>query len=209
MRKVYQATPHNPYVVLSGEARDANGFLSMSPTIENTMGLAPTKQSYKYEVEAGAINIFDEPVSGLIYISGGEYWIHSESVSKVNIEDYIEFAVIDRDNVTGIFALTCYQCGYVRTSEQMYSPCPECGSQDRLPPGSGIVTLSKFVRKDYVDFGNAADGLHNQCFEGIKGMSAVTDGLYMRTIYVSFGTENITMKTRIYSYEQATPRIIE
>jgi hypothetical protein len=56
-------------------------------------------KGYKYELVAGAQNIFDELVAAPIYLQAGE-----AIVKDANWGDYGEMSVVDKDDVLGLFA---------------------------------------------------------------------------------------------------------
>ena len=148
-----------------------------SPSLEDVRGLYPKKKMYKNTVIAGQLNCFDIVVDTEKRICGGEYWVNTTDSSKVHEDDFIEFSIIDKNNVLGLF--TAYG----------------------LQVGVDILELCKFVVNDYVKKGNDNSGYHSQLFEGIKGTNKVIPGLFYRVAYDSHGTENISFLWRIYYYE--------
>lgn len=154
-----------------------DGIQIFSPTLDDTRGMYPKKKTYKNIAHAGQLNIFDTLITTEQYISGGEYWIHPDHISRIHDDDYIEFSIIDKDDTLGMF------------------------SQFGLVVGTDILEIVKFVLTDYVKKGNPAEGYHSQLFEGIKGVNQVLAGLYMRVIYNSFGAQDIGVTYRIYFYE--------
>lgn len=78
-------------------------------------------QGFKYTAQAGALNIFDEPIGNkLVYIQGGKVWFKSP-----NIGDYVELSIVDKDNVLGLF------------------------SQYNLTEDIDVLEVSKWVKKLY------------------------------------------------------------
>lgn len=153
------------------------GIGLVSPTLDDVQGLYPKKKMYAENVIAGKLNIFDYMIDVEKRISGGEYWIYPEDSSKIHKKDYLEFSVIDKNDVLGIF--------------NYYG----------LIPGVDILELTKFVKTDYIKKGNSAEGYHSQLFEGIKGTNALVAGLFLRVAYFSVGTQDLDFFWRLYYYE--------
>lgn len=153
------------------------GVPVVSQTFEDVLGLYPKKKTYKNSVTAGQINFFDIEVDREKRICGGEYWIMPGDESKVHEDDYVEFSVIDKNDVLGLF------------------------EQYGLEIGTDILELCKFVVTDYVKKGSSAEGYHSQLYEGIKGTNQVIPGLYFRVAYDSNGQDNLKFLWRLYYYE--------
>lgn len=169
----YKATANQPLAT-----RNDFGAEIVSPTFDDVNGLYPKKKMYKDTAIAGQINFFDIEVTQEKRINGGEYWVHPEDVAKVHDDDYVEFSIIDKNDVLGLF------------------------SAYGLNKANGdILELCKFVLTDYVLKGDPDNGYHSELYEGIKGTNVVYTGLFMRAAYVSHGTENIRWKWRLYFYE--------
>ena len=147
----------------------ADGRPIMSPTFEDTVGLAPQWSGNLYTATAGATSIFDEVVTTEKRIRGGWYELLD---SNAVINDYCEFAVVDKDDVLGLF-----------------TPLG-------LTVGEDILELKKYVKTDYI---NPVDK-GRQEFVG-KSVFTVAAGLYLRSIYVSTGGTNVQFKVVMLSYE--------
>ena len=163
-------------IIISGN-RDDFGNIIFTPALDDSMGFTPKKKMYKHSVVAGQTNIFDVQVTTERRINGGEYWVSEGYTSNVHVDDYVEFSIVDKDDILGLF--------------NYYG----------LIQGSDILELSKFVITDYVQKGNPITGYHAQCFEGITGTSKVYQGLYYRIIYESCGNDDLNFLDRIYYYE--------
>jgi len=160
------------------QKRNDYGATIVSPTLDDIQGLYPKKKMYKNHVIAGMINIFDEEIVVEKRICGGEYWIKQEDTYKIHDDDYVEFAIVDKNDVLGLF------------------------SAYGLSKANGdILELTKFVLTDYIKKGNSINGYHSLLYEGIKGTNLVYPGLFMRCIINSNGTENFTEMWRCYYYE--------
>jgi len=140
-----------------------DGLPIVAPTFEDTQGLTTVWKGYLRTATAGALNIFDEVVTSQIRVRGGWYEILD---SNANIGDYLEFSIIDKDDVLGLFAT--------------YG----------LTVGVDVLELKKFIRTEYV---NPNGNNKRQIFES-SGASIVISGLYMRTSYLSTGTVDVQFK---------------
>jgi hypothetical protein len=146
-----------------------DGVPVSAPTFEETEGLAPNWQGYLYTATAGATNIYDEAVTVERRIRGGWYELLD---SNAVVGDYVEFAVVDKDDVLGLFALL------------------------GLTVGEDVLELRKYVRKEYVN----PNVVGRQDFQGNSAFHVV-GGLYLRSIYVSTGGSNVQFKVVTFSYE--------
>ena len=158
--------------------RDAWGNQVVAPTLEDVQGLYPKKKMYKGTIVAGQLNIFDEVVSTEKHICGGEYWVYT-STGDIHEDDYVEFSIVDKDDILGLFSL--------------YGLSTSTGD---------VLELSKFVLKDYAKKNkiNSAE-YYTQCYEGIKGTNSVYTGLYYRAYFDSNGIDNAKFMWRMYYYE--------
>lgn len=152
------------------QPKDADGNPIMAPAFESTSGLAPQWEGHKYEAVAEATNIFDEVVTTEKRLRGGWYELMD---SNAVIGDYVEFSVVDKDDVLGLFALFGYTVG------------------------EDVLELRKYVRKDYVN--PEAKGTR-QAFVGGSAFTVVA-GLYLRSTYVSTGSTNVVFKADTLAYE--------
>lgn len=125
-------------------------------------------KSFKLNVPAGVESFYDILVDREIKIQGGDY--HIINKADIHEDDYIEFSVIDKDDVLGLFSL--------------YG----------LTVGTDIIELSKFVRTYYCIKGEAA--LYNVVHTAFR----VKRGLYFRLGYNSKGSTNIRMIFNLLSY---------
>ena len=157
--------------------RDDWGNPITAPTIESVMGLYPKKKMYSSAVSTPGINIFDNVVTTQRRIVGGEYWIDTNQTNNVHDLDNIEFSVVDKNDVLGLFPL--------------YG----------LTVGSDILELCKFILTDYVKKGNASNGFHTQLYAGVKGTNLVYPGLFLRVTYDSYNNMPVTLKWRLAYYE--------
>lgn len=133
-------------------------------------GLEAIFEGRAFTATAGATNFFDEVVTSIIRLRGGIYQVSNNGDATVN--DYIEFSVIDKDDVTGLFG------------------------PNGLTVGNDIIELSKFLKTEYIDPANP-----NEVNLQTPGYTVVIPGLYFRTTYHSTGATNITFKTRLFTYQ--------
>lgn len=161
----------------TGRVND-NGDRIFAPTLDDVAGFYPKKRCYKETVVKNTENFFDYEVTSEKRINGGEFWIFPGDESRVHEDDYIEFSIIDKNDVLGLFA-----------------------TYGLSVANGDILELVKFVQNDYVKKGNVADGYHSQLYEGIKGTNRVMAGLFMRVSYSSHGTDDLKFLWRLYYYE--------
>lgn len=149
--------------------RDSFDIPVTAPTFENTSGLAPQWEGRIYTATAGATNIFDEQVTVEKRLRGGWYELFD---TNAVVNDYVEFAVVDKDDTLGLFTML------------------------GLTVGEDVLELRKYVKTEYVN--PSLSG--RQHFIGNSVFSVVA-GLYLRSIYVSTGTNNVQFKVVVLSYE--------
>lgn len=149
------------------ESRDGNPV--WAPTFEDTMGLYPEWAGHKYTATAGATNIFDEVVTTEKQLRGGWYELFDDNAV---VGDYLEFSVVDKDDVLGLFAL--------------YG----------MTVGTHVLELAKYVKTEYI---NPAKK-ERQIFMA-KSTFVVTGGLYLRTIYESTGANDVGFKVVTHVFQ--------
>ena len=149
------------------ESRDGNPVLA--PTFEDTQGLYPEWRGYLYTATAGATNIFDEVVTTEKQLRGGWYELFDDNAV---VNDYLEFAVVDKDDVLGLFAL--------------YG----------MTVGVHVLELKKYVKTEFIN----PTKKERQIFMP-QSTFVVTAGLYLRTIYESTGQNNVTFKVVTHVFE--------
>lgn len=81
-------------------------------------------KSRKHKAPAGELTFFDVQITSEIRVKGGEYIIIN--FENIGTDDYLEFSVIDKDDVLGLF------------------------STYGLLVGTDILELKKFVRTEYI-----------------------------------------------------------
>ena len=135
------------------------GYKIVAPTFEDTQGLTTIWKGHLYVAQPSSLNIYDEVVTTQLKLRGGWYKVLCNSS---NIGDYIEFAIVDKDNVLGLFAYF------------------------GLTVGVDVLELKKFVRTEYVN----PLCKDRQDFQS-GGASEVMAGLYFRTYYYNTGTSAV------------------
>lgn len=151
--------------------RNASGQQVLAPTFEDTGGIHPQWKGHKYTATAGQTNIFDEVVTVEKQLRGGWYEL-LDATAKAVPNDYIEFAVVDKDDVLGLF--TTYG----------------------LEVGVDVLELKKYVKTEYVN-PNKSD---RQVFL-VGSTFVITAGLYLRTIYESTGADDVCFKVVTLAYQ--------
>lgn len=153
-----------PYTSTS---RDGNPV--WAPTFEDTMGLYPEWKGHLYTATAGATNIFDEVVTVEKQLRGGWYELFNDNAV---IGDYMEFSVVDKDDVLGLFSL--------------YG----------MVVGQHVLELAKYVKTEYIN----PNKKERQVFLA-NSTFVVYAGLYMRTIYESTGGGDVVFKVLTHVFE--------
>lgn len=162
--------------------RDDRGNSIMTPTLDDSQGLMPKKQSYQFNANLGEINFFDIEITTEKRLSGGEYWVKiNDNPEYVTENDILEFSVVDKNDILGLF------------------------STYGLTVGEDVLELKKFVINDYPKVGLMSNGkyYYKQCYETVKGTSLVSAGLFLRIKYDSKYEPQSGDDTTI----QVTPRI--
>jgi len=141
--------------------KNADGYGVIAPTFEDSRGLTPVWRGRLYTATAGALSFFDEEVNTEMCMRGGWYEILSDNAV---IGDYLEFSIIDKNDVMGLF-------------EGL-----------GLTVGVDILELKKFVRTEYVNPGT------NRSEFPSNGASQVIAGLFLRVAYLSTGADDVKFK---------------
>lgn len=153
--------------------KDINENPIYSPTFEYNKDLNGRWKTKLYTAIAGNLNFFDEQITTEIELRGGWYELLDDpSLPTAIIGDYIEFSVIDKDDVLGLF------------------------STYGLIVGQDILEISKFVVTDYINIYNNT----RQKFYS-NSTSSLVAGLYFRTSYNSTGTTDVKFKRTVQYYE--------
>jgi len=141
-----------------------------APTFENTGGLHPEWKGHLYTAVAGATNIFDELVTTEKQLRAGWYELMD---NNAQVGDYIEEAIVDKDDVLGLFSL--------------YG----------LTPGLHVLELKKYVAQKHINPLTAGQRI---AFD-VGSTFVMTAGLYMRTIYQSTGPTDVQLEVVTLAYE--------
>ena len=150
--------------------KDSDDNPVLAPTFESTGGLHPMWHGHLYTVTAGALNIYDELVTTEKQLRGGWYEIMDNNAI---VNDYIEEAVVDKDDTLGLFAT--------------YG----------LTVGVDVLELKKYVKTEYI---NPLVAGERQIFM-VSSTFVIAAGLYLRTMYNSTGANDITLKVTTLTYE--------
>jgi hypothetical protein len=149
----------------------SNNRVIVSPTFEDSVGLAPIWRGNHNVAVAGATSIFDVLITSERRLRGG--WYELLMRDEAMIGDYIEFSVVDKDDLFGYF------------------------SYYGLTVGTDVLELKKYVFNEYICPSRV--GNRNEFITG--GVFLVMPGIYFRTTYHSFGSTDVNFKTVTYAYE--------
>jgi len=114
----------------------------------------------KFKALKGQTTFFDIEITTEKRLAGGDFEI--KNPTSVNENDYMEFSIVDKNNVLGLF--------------QTYG----------LKPGIDILELHKFIRTAYIPKNGIKD-----FYSHLGCTFAVYAGLFLRISYSSFGTTDI------------------
>jgi hypothetical protein len=149
---------------------DDEGHTIVAPAFEATEGLHPLWHGHLYTCTAGATNIFDELVVNEKKLRGGWYTLMD---GNAVVGDFIEEAVVDKDDVLGYFGYYGYTVGV------------------------DVLELKKYVRTEYVH--PKSEGFRQEFQAG--SVFGVVAGLYTRTIYESTGLVDVKLAVTPFGYE--------
>jgi len=143
----------------------------VAPTFENSEGLSPIWRGHLYTTTPEAISIFDEKITtGHTLLRGG--WYELLVPGEAVLGDYLELAIVDKDDVLGYFGA--------------YG----------LTVGQDVLELKKYVHNEYMC--PSVAGVRREF--GANGVFQVMAGLYIRTLYTSVGTVPVHLKTVVLTY---------
>jgi hypothetical protein len=124
---------------------------------------------YRYVAPANTLSIFDEQITTQIRVQGG-----TGTIKNAVDGDYVEFSIVDKDNVLGLFGT--------------YG----------LTPGVDVLELDKYIKKYY-----PADGT-SDFKHLVDAAATVFQGLYFRIAYVAVaGGDDRVIKVTYLWYEDA------
>lgn len=147
---------------------DANGNPVFAPTFEN-VNMDVRWEGALYTATAGAQSMFDRPIVTELKLRGGWYELLDNNPV---VGDYIEFSIVDKDNVLGLFAPL------------------------GLIVGTDVLELAKFVKTDYISpIDHGRQGFIARSAFDVMG------GLYFRTTYHSTGANDVKIKVVFHTYE--------
>lgn len=154
--------------------KSSDGLHIYAPSFEWDGDLNGRWKGQRYVASAGVLNIFDELITSEVKLRGGWYELLDDpTIPKATNQDYIEFSVVDKDDVLGLF------------------------STYGLTVGEDVLEISKFVVKDYINPYH-----NNREMFNVSSASTIVAGLYMRTYYYSNGAQDVTFKRIIHYYEE-------
>ena len=159
---------YKPDANFASPRKTTDGGIVVGQTYGATQETATWKRR-KHQAAAGQTTFFDIAITTEIRLRGGAYKI--DNINDVHSDDYVEFSVIDKNNILGLFSL--------------YG----------LTVGVDVLELHKFVRTEYIDEDGFEFGRNSW------SAFLVYPGLYLRIAYNSFGSSDINFKTRILWFE--------
>jgi hypothetical protein len=159
----------NSYTPSPGTLND-DGRVIYSPTFEDILGMDMKWKGVLHQAQPGVMNCFDQLVTTELRLRGG--WYELLNPDQTLKEDYLEFSVIDKDDVLGLFA------------------------QYGLTVGEDFLELKKYVVKEHVN--KNANG--RNMFQA-RSAFRIMAGLYFRACYHSYGQTAIDFKTQFLVYE--------
>ncbi|MCK5650980.1 MAG: hypothetical protein KAJ42_06380, partial [Gemmatimonadetes bacterium] len=157
--------------------RDPSGAPIVAPTFSNSQGNDPQWPGWKYVPTASdgntpVLSVFDQQITIERKIHSGSYRvIPPTDGGEVPTDDVIEFSVVDKDDILGLFG--------------------ELG----LTVGVDVLELKKWVINEHVD-GNVRN---QRDFYG-EEVFPITQGLYVRTGYTSTGAHVPTLFVTLKDY---------
>lgn len=167
MRKVYPKKDNRVLNSNGQEVTAPNAFLYFDDLLHQ-------QASIKHVALQGQITIFDLKITEEIKLSGGEVWVMDSSQANVGDEDYVEFSIVDKDDVFGLFAVL------------------------GLTPGVDVLEVTKFVYHEYLKKGNS---YYSDLASNVPGSASVMQGLYRREVFHSINsTGDIEFISKLYYY---------
>lgn len=122
-------TPAQMYRELVNRPKDASGNPIVAPTFEDDAGLTGRWRGEKYTATKNTLNIFDRLVTSQIKLRGGWYELLDDPNSPTAVlNDYIEFAVVDKDDVLGLFSTYGLTPRAKEVQEVIFSATPTAGT---------------------------------------------------------------------------------
>lgn len=150
--------------------KDENGIAIQSPSFRYEEGLDGYFKGYKYTALPNTLNIFDEVVTTELKVEAGWYEVLD---ANSNIGDYIDFSVVDKDDVLGLF------------------------SGLGLTVGVDVLEVGNLVRTEYINPRNTGRTEFR-----VQQPATVLPGLYFRIKYNNIGLiNNVNFKITYLVYE--------
>lgn len=164
-----------------GYVINADGNRIMAPTFVDSGGYNGKYLGFRWEVAAGTTDIYDYDLQTNIKLQGGyrkiAYGLPADG-------DYMEMSVVDKDNFTGMFDGT--------NPTGMNPGLVNLG----LTVGVDVLEIFKYVYNEQAD---ASDVGQRYVYE-FGSATFIPAGLYLRSKYVSTGTENLILKCGYKGY---------
>jgi len=146
--EIIEAVGDSVSVIKVGDIQTAEGVKATSATKYHTKRELYTIGK-KYTATLGVLNIFDEEIvadmvgaDGTVMLGGGKYWVND----RVTDGDYIEFSIMDKSDVLGLFQSL------------------------GLTLGVDVLELGKFVQKEYLSNGQSEMMPFDQAKRLVQGL---------------------------------------
>lgn len=148
-------TPASATPITMEEARNPAGLVQFAPA-HKIVSESYRKKGEAYSVAMNSTNHFDVEVSeALRLLAGGEF----SAVGSITDGDYVEFSIVDKNDVLGLFAALGLTVGVdvlevKRYVETYYLLIADTGVRMRIEPGTvAEVPNGLFMRATYVSTG--------------------------------------------------------
>lgn len=157
--------------VLRGEGPvDDEGIPITTPFFRYESTLDGHFKGYQYTATKNTLSIFDELITTEIKVEAGWFEILDENAQ---VGDWIDFSVVDKDDVLGMFSAL------------------------GLTVGNDVLEVGNLVRTEYVNPRST-----DRCVFRVERPATVLPGLYFRVKYNSVGTVNdVDFKVTYQIYE--------
>lgn len=157
--------------VLRGEGPvDDEGIPITTPFFRYESTLDGHFKGYQYTATNNTLSIFDELITTEIKVEAGWFEILDENAQ---VGDWIDFSVVDKDDVLGMFSAL------------------------GLTVGNDVLEVGNLVRTEYINPRST-----ERCIFRVERPATVLPGLYFRVKYNSLGTVNdVDFKVTYQIYE--------
>jgi len=157
--------------VLKKVSVDSQGHPIYAPTFEFDENRTKEWTGRRYPVTAGVLNIWDEWNASTMYLRGGWYEIFQEPSSYKTIDgDTIEFSIVDKDDVMGLFSLFGLTARTNEVQTFTFSAGPTAGTYTLTHSGNTTSAIA-------YDASDAEIAAALNALSSLKHVSVSTDAL--------------------------------